>query len=302
MAQTLDATPGWDHIWVTDSVISLRMYEPVVLLSACAARTSRIRLGVACMASLGFRHPLLVAQQLANLDTLSAGRLTLIACPGWATGDLVKRELAAFNVTYPQKLRQMEEGVEFLRLISADGVAALTGERFSVTELSLEPQFVQRPLPIWMVANPAPSASPETVRRLLARVARIGDAWMTYAVTPARLRELVAMLRELRHELGDPHPELFGVCVFLHANIAHDESAAVADAIAAWREVSTANVTPADLQSISAIGSPTRSAEFIAELVDAGATSIALDPVSQDRERQLEALSSTLLPLLADMN
>jgi alkanesulfonate monooxygenase SsuD/methylene tetrahydromethanopterin reductase-like flavin-dependent oxidoreductase (luciferase family) len=278
------------------------MYESIVLLSACAAQTSRIRLGVACMASLGFRHPLLAAQQLANLDTLSDGRLTLIACPGWATGELVQRELATFNVTYQQKLHQMEEGVNFLRLVSTDGVVTFSGERLSVTELSLEPKFVQRPLPIWMVANPAPSASPELVRRVMGRVARIGDAWMTYAVTPARLRELVAVLRELRHDLGDPHPERFGVSVFLHANIADDESTAIADAIAAWREVSTANVTPADLQSISAIGSPTRSAEFIAELVDAGATSIALDVVSRDRERQLDVLSSNLLPLLADMH
>jgi hypothetical protein len=36
---------------------------------------------------MGLRHPLLVAQQWANLDALSRGRMTLVACPGEPPGD-----------------------------------------------------------------------------------------------------------------------------------------------------------------------------------------------------------------------
>ena len=39
IAETADALPQWDHLWVTDSVISLPFYDSVVLLAACAART-----------------------------------------------------------------------------------------------------------------------------------------------------------------------------------------------------------------------------------------------------------------------
>src|ERR1700689_5353365 len=102
MAELADGNTGWDHVWVGDSAIALRMYEPIVLLSACAAVTDRVRLGIGCMATLGLRHPLLLAQQLANLDALSEGRLTLVACPGWGSGEHVKRELAAFRISYSE--------------------------------------------------------------------------------------------------------------------------------------------------------------------------------------------------------
>lgn len=272
------------------------MYESVTLLAAWAARTRRIRLGVACMASLAFRHPLLVAQQLANLDTLSDGRLTLIACPGWASGELVEKELATFNVSYPAEVATAggERRLPPRRQPARPGPVTFADERLSVSNLTLEPQFVQQPLPIWAAANPAPDASKETVQRPLGRFARLGDGWMTYAVNPAQLREQVAILHELRDELGAPNPE---DSVYLQANVAHDESAAVNDALSARREVSTRNVSVPELQEISAIDAPARCVDFIAELVDAGATSIALYAVSADRERQLDLLSSSLLPL-----
>lgn len=63
MAVLADATPGRDQLWVPDSVLAIPFYDSVVSLAACAAVTSRVRLGVACMASLGLREPLVVAQQ-----------------------------------------------------------------------------------------------------------------------------------------------------------------------------------------------------------------------------------------------
>jgi hypothetical protein len=53
IAETADQEAGWSQVWVTDSVVSLPFYDSVVVLAACAARTTRVRLGVACQASLG---------------------------------------------------------------------------------------------------------------------------------------------------------------------------------------------------------------------------------------------------------
>ncbi len=217
IAEAVDGDPNWHHLWVTDSAIALPFYESIVLLSACAARTSRVRLGIGCMSTLGLRHPLLVAQQLANLDALSEGRLTLVACPGWGSGDHVRRELDAFGVTYREKTRRMEANIEFVRRASTEERPSFDTDRVRVRELELEPAFVQRPLPIWLAANPRADAPSVAVARLLGRVARLGDGWITYAVTPEVLSERVRLLGELRAELGATDGERFPVSVFLSA-------------------------------------------------------------------------------------
>src|ERR1700689_4915328 len=86
MAVLADTTPGWDHLWVPDSVLVLTVYDSVVPLAAWGAAPSRVRLGVASMATLRLLQPRVVAQQWANLDSLSGGRMTLVACPGHPAG------------------------------------------------------------------------------------------------------------------------------------------------------------------------------------------------------------------------
>ena len=71
--------------------------------------SGKVELPWSCQASLGLRHPLIVAQQWANLDVMSGGRMTFVACPGEATGPTRVRELAAFNMDHGEKLARMEE-------------------------------------------------------------------------------------------------------------------------------------------------------------------------------------------------
>ncbi len=80
IAEDVDANSRWGQLWVPDSILALPFYDSTVLLAASAARTRRVQLGVACLASLGFRHPVIVAQEWANLDVLSGGRMVLVAC------------------------------------------------------------------------------------------------------------------------------------------------------------------------------------------------------------------------------
>jgi alkanesulfonate monooxygenase SsuD/methylene tetrahydromethanopterin reductase-like flavin-dependent oxidoreductase (luciferase family) len=299
LAEAVDEEASWDSVWVGDSAIGLPFYESIVLLAACAARTHRVRLGIGCMATIGLRHPLLLAQQLANLDALSQGRLTLVACPGWGSGDHARRELNAFGISYTQKVARMEQNIEFLRRLSSERRPSFE-EPLRVDELELTPDFVQRPFPIWLAANPGADAPPATTERLLARVARLGDGWETYAIAPALLRERVARVHELRAELGRAD-EQCPISVYLYANVNRDESAALNDVAAAWSQQSTRELNAADLQSISAIGTPERCSEFVAELVDAGATGVVLDLLSEDREHQLRAVTEELLPLLSPL-
>jgi len=67
---------GFDSVWVGDSLLARSRAEPLSVLSAVAAVTTRLALGTAALIG-PLRHPLLAAAQAATVDQLSAGRLIL---------------------------------------------------------------------------------------------------------------------------------------------------------------------------------------------------------------------------------
>src|SRR2546427_11263209 len=67
---------GFGSVWVGDSLFSKPRYEPISLLSAISQRTSRVRLGTACMVT-ATRNPPYLALEWALLDVISAG-LTVV--------------------------------------------------------------------------------------------------------------------------------------------------------------------------------------------------------------------------------
>jgi alkanesulfonate monooxygenase SsuD/methylene tetrahydromethanopterin reductase-like flavin-dependent oxidoreductase (luciferase family) len=304
-----DSVPQWSHAWVADSVLSLPFYDSVVSLAACAAATSRIRLGVACLASMGLRHPLLVAQQWASLDALSGGRMTLVACPGEPPGDTPSgrpraRELAVFGMSHREKTERMTESMRFLHAVSAGGDPAapvtFDGSYFSVDDLVLRPGFVQRPLPVWLAANPPAGAPAAVVERVLRRVAVLADGWLTFAVSPALLERRLGLLRELAAAAGRPLPADFPVCVYLNVNVDDDADRALADAVATWQGETARTVTPELVRAGAAVGPAGHCAQRIAALAAAGATDIMVGLLSTDPRQQLDRITERLLPLVTD--
>lgn len=67
---------GFDSIWVGDSVLARPRFEPLTTLAAVAARTKRVKLGSAVLVP-ALRQPVVLANEIANLDHVSAGRLIL---------------------------------------------------------------------------------------------------------------------------------------------------------------------------------------------------------------------------------
>ena len=77
MAVTAENSGVFDGVWVGDNLLSKPRFDYLVLLSAIAARTSRVKLGTICMASFPLRNPVQLAIQWASLDVLSGGRTVL---------------------------------------------------------------------------------------------------------------------------------------------------------------------------------------------------------------------------------
>ncbi len=77
MAEVAEKSGCFDGVWVGDNLLSKPRFDYLVLLSAIAARTNRVKLGTICMATFPLRNPVQLAIQWASLDVLSDGRTVL---------------------------------------------------------------------------------------------------------------------------------------------------------------------------------------------------------------------------------
>jgi len=67
---------GYDSVWVGDSITSKPRLEPLAVMAALAARTSRVKIGTAVMLN-ALRHPVHLAHSVATIDNISDGRIIL---------------------------------------------------------------------------------------------------------------------------------------------------------------------------------------------------------------------------------
>jgi alkanesulfonate monooxygenase SsuD/methylene tetrahydromethanopterin reductase-like flavin-dependent oxidoreductase (luciferase family) len=67
---------GYDAVWVGDSIVTKPRLEAVTTLAYLAGITERVRLGAAVLLP-ALRHPVVLANELANVDHMSRGRLVL---------------------------------------------------------------------------------------------------------------------------------------------------------------------------------------------------------------------------------
>ena len=213
LSEVVEAS-GFDSVWVGDSLFSKPRYEPIALLAAISQRTSRVKLGTACMVS-STRNPLYLALEWATLDQISGGR-TIFGTGMGNPEEGVRREFEALGLDYVRRGAVFEEGLAVLRELWTTGSVTFKGRFFdyedvgfySGTEMGpLMP--LQPPPPIWVVSNPRLKGdAPADVmqRRLEAatrRILRYGDGWMTCcrAQHPEELVDQLDWLRRSADQL-----------------------------------------------------------------------------------------------------
>lgn len=194
---------GFDSVWVGDSLFSKPRWDPIVLLSAAAVVTRRVRLGTACL-MVSQRHPLHLAQQWATLDALSGGRTVLGACAGNAEAR-VRAEFAALGLPYRHRFELLEEAVQVLRQAWSTGRVDFEGRHLRFHDVAwhsgtertpLRP--VQERVPVWIVSNPW-LGRPALAERAARRVAGLADGWLSCcAESPRLVREHLERIRAAR--------------------------------------------------------------------------------------------------------
>ncbi|HZP95760.1 MAG TPA: LLM class flavin-dependent oxidoreductase [Candidatus Limnocylindria bacterium] len=299
LGELADAGP-WESLWVGDSLLAKPRLDAITLLSALAARTKRVRLGVSCMASTPIRDPLLLAYQWSSLDHLSGGRTVFVACQGGGpgSGDFA-HELETFGVERDSRMQRMEEAVEILRLTSSAEHVSYEGRYTRFRDVTIAPRPVQRPLPIWIAANPD-MTRPRNVEKAYRRVARLGDGWQTTHTPPDDVRRSLALIETYAAEIGRALTSSFEVSVCSNICVNDDRDAAFAEAKRFLDLHSDADYTPDFLATWVAVGSAADCRAYLRRFIDVGATTILLRLSSFDQRRQFEVVTEKVIaPLLA---
>jgi alkanesulfonate monooxygenase SsuD/methylene tetrahydromethanopterin reductase-like flavin-dependent oxidoreductase (luciferase family) len=293
MAREADRIAMFDSVWVGDSVMAKPRPESISLLGALAGATSRVKLGVGCMASFPIRDPIIFAYQWATLDLISNGRMQLAACTGIVAGGVSAKEGGVWNITDGQRGNRMAENIAICRRLWTEDDVSFTGKYRSFARVTVKPRPIQQPCPIWIAANPIPMQSEPPLRR----VAKIADGWMTVQIFPGMLADLWSKLsRYLRDEGKDP--DAFPTIAYHNININPDRAAALEETKRFLDAYYGPVFTPPMVEAWTASGTPADCAANLRELANAGAKSIALRITSWDQRGQFDRLVKEVLPLV----
>jgi probable F420-dependent oxidoreductase len=117
---------------------------PLTALAMAAAVTSRLRVG-SLVLSNDYRHPVMLAKEIATLDVLSNGRVELGLGAGFS-----KAEYDAAGMPFDApgvRVDRLVEAIQVLKGLFGDGPLTFSGKHYSVTSLDAFPKPVQRPHP-----------------------------------------------------------------------------------------------------------------------------------------------------------
>jgi alkanesulfonate monooxygenase SsuD/methylene tetrahydromethanopterin reductase-like flavin-dependent oxidoreductase (luciferase family) len=133
-----------------------------VLLSAIAARTTRLRLGTA-MTVLPFHHPIRVAERFAVLDQLSGGRVEFGAGSGY-----LRYEFEGFGLDPAEGRARFDEALAVVRAAWAGGPVRHEGAHLRIDAPPLNVLPLQPGGPPIHVAVTRPESAPHVGRQGLA--------------------------------------------------------------------------------------------------------------------------------------
>ncbi|MGH2711842.1 MAG: LLM class flavin-dependent oxidoreductase [Actinomycetota bacterium] len=273
MAQAAEEV-GFDSIWVGDHLLyrgsdpsngegrpERGPWEAWTLLAGLAAVTERVTLGplVACTA---FHLPAILAKKAMTVDELSGGRLVLALGAGWN-----EPEFRAFGVPFDHRVSRFEEAFEIIRRLVAGERVTSDGRFHHVDDVVLMPPPSRRPL--LMVGSHG-----ERVLRITLPHVDIWNTWYDwYGNTPEGFAKANDQITALAAEAGKgPGAIDRSACVLV-----------VLDPESADRPHTEVPLS----------GSPTRIADGLRELAEAGADEaiLVLSPIT---EASIRTIGETL--------
>ncbi|HXQ50159.1 MAG TPA: LLM class flavin-dependent oxidoreductase [Stellaceae bacterium] len=135
---------GLDAVWLAELHFAPErsvLASPLTVAAAIAARTSRIKIGIAVQV-LPLCHPLRLAEEVATVDQLSRGRLIF----GVGRSGVVQT-YDAYNVPYAESRDRFAETLDIVKRAWTEPRFSYRGKYLSFDDVTVVPQPYQKPHP-----------------------------------------------------------------------------------------------------------------------------------------------------------
>lgn len=261
-----DPLPGPTDAWTT--------------LAGLARETDRIRLGT-LVSSLTFRHPGILAIQVAQVDAMSGGRVELGLGTGWFAA-----EHAAYGIPFPERrfdlLEEQLQVVTGLWSTPEGEHFDFTGRHYRLEHAPALPKPVQRRVPL-IIGGGGPARTP-------ALAARYATEFNRGFVGEEDIASAFDRVRAACEEQGRD-PGTLRLSVALPTVVATDD--------ATYRSRLDAIHADADtFADVNIAGTPEQAVEKLRRLQDLGADRVYLQLVDQRDLDHVELLAAEVLPHL----
>jgi len=279
---------GYDWVSVFDHFLPIHgsekgpCFEGPTLLGAMAAHTSRVRCGM-LVTGVTYRHPAVLANIVATLDHIAAGRIEFGLGAAW-----FELEHQQYGIPFPRigvRMDMLDEACRIARRLWTQETTTFEGAHYQLRDARCEPKPVQEHLPLVI------GGSGE--RRTLRIVAEHADIWNTFYGDEDEFRHKLDVLGRHCADVGRD-PADIRVSLTFRA-VLRDTEQEAADAV---REVFGEVMDNPRMQRMLIAGTPEQCAQRLGAYRALGAGDFLLGTIAPGDPRTLELLARDVAPAM----
>ena len=225
---------------------------------------------------LPFYNPILLAEQLATLDVISGGRITVINALGYDAA-----AFTAFQTTQRARVSRFIETFEIMRLLWERDDVTYKGRHYSFdAPISLNPKPVSRPLLMWIAGGAEPA---------IQRAARLGDGWaIVPGWTPDLVKKGIQFYRDSLAEFGRYEQDM-DIVLRRDAHLAPTSDTGHREAQTLF-ENGYRGFSAEALEQSLIIGGPAECIEYLEDMERSGVTHVLFRCALDEREPALQTI------------
>jgi Luciferase-like monooxygenase len=282
---------GFDSVYLLDHLLPIAgvhtsaWLDTTVGLAMLAARTEKVKIGTASMV-VGFRHPVMLAKQLASIAVLAGPRLQLGAGSGWYAP-----EYEAFGYRIKERGGRTDETLEAVSMLMSGEPTTYHGRYWSFDNVTIDPAPEER-IPILVAGgsrtpyagseHDRPEMSPSVLRRILR-----WDGW----IAPCAGKEELTYhdLDIVQRGLSEAHRERSGFQLthvqWIHAVGTDDRERALEEQLPRFRALMGEHHSDQHFIDTYLVGSRSDIQSRVRRLRDHGFDEVIIGPVTHDPQQ-----------------